>query len=78
MILGITCTVIISLIALYQTWSARCYRQAADIYAATLENWKQAHAEQREQMKLASRRYEELAKVARELAATKSRLRRLQ
>lgn len=50
MIAGVTCTVIIGLIAIHQTWSARRYRDAAVLYRAALVGTQKALEYQRQHM----------------------------
>lgn len=64
MIVGIGCTVVIAIVAIYQTMAARTYRDAALAYSAALENWKAALTTQCEQTELANQRYNDLVDAA--------------
>jgi len=62
-IVGIICTVVISIVAIYQTLAARALRQACASYETTLEKWRAANDAQRRALELWVLRFESLRAI---------------
>lgn len=69
MTFGIVCTVAIGLIALYQTWAARNYREAALLFQKALEDTKRAYDAQRAHQEIANARLQAIADAMPQLQA---------
>jgi len=63
MILGITCTVVISVIAIYQTLAAQALRQACASYETAIARWKAANDAQRLALEQWALRFESLSAI---------------